>query len=86
MPVLDDVILGALLEDDFPCGDLTTTALGIGAQRANLEFRARQALTVRAGEEAVRMSELAGAGADLLLTSAPYTAPPRDVQVDFLRA
>lgn len=69
MPALSDHQLQALLEDDVPCGDLTTQALGIGAQRAQLVFFARQAMTVCATEEAVRLFELAGAQARLVLRS-----------------
>lgn len=66
MSSLSDHHLRALLDDDAPCGDLTTQTLGIGAQPAQLEFRARQPMTVCATEEAVRLFELAGAQAHLL--------------------
>lgn len=71
LPAPDDIVLGALMEDDGPCGDLTT-----GAQGACPEFQARQVMAVCAGEEALRISGLAGA---------PYTAAPKAVQVPFLR-
>jgi hypothetical protein len=32
MPALDDNVLGALLKDDVPCGDLSLTARGTAAQ------------------------------------------------------
>lgn len=67
MRALNDTALLALLDDDAPCGDLTTESLGIGGQPARLEFRARQAMTVCATEEAARLFELAGARA--LLTA-----------------
>jgi len=66
---LNDTALQALLDDDAPCGDLTTESLGIGSQPARLEFRARQAMTVCASEEAVRLFELAGARARLVVHS-----------------
>jgi len=69
MPRLNDSHLQALLEDDVPCGDLTTQTLGIGAKPAQLEFRARQAMTLCASEEAVRLFELAGARATLHASS-----------------
>ena len=69
MQSLDDLHLLALLHDDVPSGDLTTQALGIGAQVAQLAFHARQPMTVCATEEAVRLFELAGAQATLLLSS-----------------
>jgi len=61
MRVLNDHQLAALLFDDVPFGDLTTQALGIGRHAARIEFRARQAMTVAASEEAARLFELAGA-------------------------
>lgn len=69
MGSLNPLQLQALLDDDVPCGDLTTQALGIGAQAAQLEFRARQPMTVCATEEAVRLFELAGAQARLVAPS-----------------
>jgi molybdenum transport protein len=69
MPVLSDIDLLALLQDDVPCGDLSTLALGIGAHEGCLTFQARQPMTVCATEEAVRLFELAGANAHLLLHS-----------------
>jgi molybdenum transport protein len=61
--------LQALLDDDAPCGDLTTQTLDIGAQPAQLEFFARQSMTVCATEEAERLFELAGAQARLVAPS-----------------
>ncbi len=61
MQTLSDIHLLALLADDVPNGDLTTQALGIAAQAAQMEFRARQSMTVAAVEEAARLFELAGA-------------------------
>lgn len=65
MPHLNDSHLQTLLDDDVPCGDLTTHSLGIGQQPAQLAFRARQAMTLCASEEAVRLFELVGARATL---------------------
>ena len=42
-------------------------------------------LAAAGGINAGNAADYAAAGADLLVTSAPYTAPPRDVQVDFRR-
>ena len=42
-------------------------------------------LAVAGGIRADNAAAYARAGADLLVTSAPYTAPPRDVQVRFFR-
>jgi molybdenum transport protein len=69
MNTLSDPDLLALLHDDVPCGDLTTQALRMGAQPAHLVFQARQAMTVCATEEAVRLFELAGASARLVAGS-----------------
>jgi molybdenum transport protein len=73
MPKLNDQALQSLLDDDAPCGDLTTHSLAIGAQPAQLEFRARQAMTVCATEEAVRLFELAGARSNLIATTGSQT-------------
>lgn len=69
MPELNDHSLQALLDDDAPCGDLTTHSLVIGAQPAQLVFRARQAMTVCATEEAARLFELVGATSRLVTPS-----------------
>jgi molybdenum transport protein len=74
MPALGDHELLALLQDDVPCGDLTTQALGNGTQSACLTFQARQAMTICGTEEAVRLFELAGARAQLLLRSGAMAA------------
>ena len=69
MRALHDTDLGRLLDDDILGGDLTTHTLGIGDQPARLEFRARQAMTVCASEEALRLFALAGSDARLLIRS-----------------
>jgi molybdenum transport protein len=69
MIVLSDTDLGRLLDDDVPCGDLTTATLRIGSAPARLTFRARQAMTVCAVEEAARLFVLAGATARVLCAS-----------------
>lgn len=66
---LSDTDLCRLLDDDTAGGDLTTDSLSIGNQPAQLEFRARQPMTVCASEEALRLFELAGAEVRLLLPS-----------------
>jgi molybdenum transport protein len=74
MSILNSSQLQALLDDDVPCGDLSTQTLAIGAQAAALEFRARQPMTVCATEEAARLFELAGAQAQLLVCSGTVAA------------
>ncbi len=69
MRCLPDPQLQKLLDDDTGGGDLTTHALGIGAQRGRLRFQSRQLMTVCCTEEAVRLFELAGARATLLAPS-----------------
>jgi molybdenum transport protein len=62
---LTDDELSRLLNDDVPCGDLTTETTGIGQQAARLEFRARQETVVCAIEEAARLFTLNGAEVDV---------------------
>jgi len=42
-------------------------------------------LAIAGGVRADNAAAYVAAGADLLVTSAPYFAPPRDVQVEFRR-
>ncbi len=58
---LGDEELYRLLQDDVPCGDLTTESLAIGAAAGRLDFSARGAMVVCGMEEAARLFELAGA-------------------------
>jgi molybdenum transport protein len=62
---LSDAELAQLLQDDVPCGDLTTETSGIGQQAARLEFRARQDMVVCAIEEAARLFTLNAAKVDV---------------------
>lgn len=83
---LTDEELARLLNDDVPCGDLTTETANIGASVARLEFRARQDMVVCAVEEAARLFIMCGAqvvlhvqsgqrvGKDTLLLEAQGTA------------
>lgn len=57
---LTDAALDRLLQEDAPCGDATTFALGIGEQPGRLVFRARYEMVVCGSEEARRMGELRG--------------------------
>lgn len=72
---LSDAALTRMLEDDAPCGDLTTSALAIGAQPARLRFHARAAMTLCAIEEAARLFALAGARPSLSSASGQALAP-----------
>lgn len=57
---IPDNILEALLQDDSPCGDATTFALGIGAQAGRMVFRARTDMVLCGAEEALRIGQLRG--------------------------
>ncbi len=58
--LLPDAYLENLLQEDAPCGDATTFALGIGQQPGRLVFRARYDMVACGSEEARRMGELRG--------------------------
>jgi molybdenum transport protein len=63
------------------------TPENVAVCRAELERAGLQSLlAVAGGIRADNAAEYVHAGADLLVTSAPYTAPPKDVQVTFLSA
>jgi molybdenum transport protein len=55
---LPDGFLESLLQEDSPCGDATTFALGIGRQPGRLVFRARHDMVLCGSEEARRLGEL----------------------------
>lgn len=56
----------------------------VHACRLELDRRGlRPVLAPAGGIRADNAAAYAAAGADMLITSAPYTAPPKDVQVDF---
>lgn len=57
----------------------------VAATRAALADLAGVVLAVAGGIRADNAAVYVAAGADLLVTSAPYSAPPRDVQVSFGR-
>ena len=61
--------LSRLLQDDAPCGDLTTESLAIGAAAGRLDFTARGPMVVCGVEEAARLFTLAGARVHLLAGS-----------------
>ena len=57
---LPDTFLEGLLQEDSPCGDATTFALGIGHLPGRLVFRARGEMVLCGSEEAARLGELRG--------------------------
>ena len=65
------------------------TPEAVAACRQAIDARpaaSRPLLAAAGGVRASNAAAYVAAGADLLVTSAPYTAPPRDVQVTFLNA
>ena len=52
--------LSRLLQDDAPCGDLTTESLAIGAAKGRLDFTARAPMVVCGTEEAARLLSAEG--------------------------
>ncbi|GAB2182163.1 ModD protein [Denitratisoma sp. agr-D3] len=69
---LDDATLHALLRDDAPHGDLTTSQLGIGAKPGRAFFYARQPMRVCATEEASRLFQLTGATSEVKRASGTF--------------
>ncbi|CCD97412.1 putative pyrophosphorylase modD (molybdenum transport component) [Bradyrhizobium sp. ORS 375] len=61
--------LEALLRDDVPYGDLTTEALGIGAEPGEMQFCARDRMVLALAEDAAALIELAGCRVDQLASS-----------------
>lgn len=62
---LPDSQLQSWLAEDAPFGDLTTSAMGIGAEPGRLSFAARAAMVLALAPEAARLLELAGASVHL---------------------
>lgn len=61
MIILNDAELEALLAEDVPYGDLTTSSLGLSQQRARITFATRERpLVISCMEEAVRLCGLYG--------------------------
>jgi molybdenum transport protein len=61
--------LQRLLDDDVPYGDLTTEALGIGAQAGVMEFAARDPMVLALAEDAAAIIRLCGGEVELIATS-----------------
>lgn len=75
MLALSDDALRRMLEDDAPCGDLTTATLGLQQDAAaQLTFRARRAMTVCGTEEASRLFALVGALGEALAPAGAQAA------------
>ena len=75
MPVLSDDTLTRLVDDDVPCGDLTTASLGIGGRPGSIQFRARRSMRLCGVEEAARMCQLNRVNAEISARSGASLAP-----------
>jgi molybdenum transport protein len=69
---LSDEALHALLREDAPYGDISTTGLGLGSQPGSIVMAARQPMTVCGSEEAARLFELQGAAPTLMAPSGSH--------------
>lgn len=61
LPVVSDLLLERLMEEDVPYGDLTTDILGIGARQGKIVFTTRETTVPCATEEAAGILEKYGA-------------------------
>jgi molybdenum transport protein len=61
--------LEALLQDDVPCGDLTTDALGIGDVPGVMRFTVRDPMVLALAEDAAALIELTGCRVELFALS-----------------
>jgi molybdenum transport protein len=61
--------LEGLLADDVPYGDLTTDALGIGADQGLMQFTARDSMVLALAEDAAAIIELTGCRVELHASS-----------------
>ena len=66
---LSDAALQALLAEDAPYGDLTSSSLALSDRAGTVEFNARAAMVVAGTEEAARLIALCGAKARILSPS-----------------
>jgi molybdenum transport protein len=69
MPTATTTELERLLDDDVPHGDLTTEALGIGAQLGVMEFSARDPMVLALAEDAAAIIKLCGSEVELFAIS-----------------
>jgi molybdenum transport protein len=77
MVYVPDADIDRLIQEDAGFGDLTTTALGIGATPGVMRFTARHAMVACATEEASRLLARLGASVDLNASSGQNAAPGR---------
>ncbi|PZA09812.1 ModD protein [Rhodopseudomonas palustris] len=69
MPAATTAELECLLDDDVPCGDLTTEALGIGAAPGVMTFAARDPMMLALAEDAAAIIRLCGGEVELVASS-----------------
>ncbi|MFZ5737955.1 MAG: ModD protein [Pseudomonadota bacterium] len=69
MPAATLAELERLLDDDVPCGDLTTEALGIGAAPGVMKFAARDPMVLALAEDAAAIIRLCGCEVELVASS-----------------
>lgn len=81
MPALTTADLERLLDDDVPYGDLTTEALGIGAQAGVMEFTARDPLVLALAEDAAALLRLCGCEVELIAASGERLAAGASILV-----
>ena len=75
MVYVPDAVIDRLIAEDAGFGDLTTTALGIGAALGVMRFAARHAMVVCATEEAARLLARLGARVELITRSGQPAEP-----------
>jgi molybdenum transport protein len=71
---LPAAVIEALLVEDVPHGDLTTLALGIGAEPGEARFAARASMVAAGVEDAARVMQTAGATIGLAVPSGTRAA------------
>jgi molybdenum transport protein len=69
MPAATTAELERLLDDDVPCGDLTTEVLGIGAASGVMQFTARDPMVLALAEDAAAIIRLCGCEVELSASS-----------------
>lgn len=69
MPAATTAELERLLDDDVPYGDLTTEALGIGAQTGVMDFTARDPMVLALAEDAAALLRLCGCEVEQIAAS-----------------
>lgn len=72
---LSDAELEALIREDVPYFDLTTTALGIGAAPGRITFATRHDTVICATEEAARLLQRCGAAVEHITASGTLLPP-----------